>query len=248
VFLTVNAIETGQAAWYDRIFLALNVMQRRELEIELDRVRYFTLSSPQQRLGVAIEIITCLRKLPNWRRKECCTALETLVELPQAKLASCMMNWQEAQTMRKAGIAFGSHTLSHPVVSQLTPEELETELAESKQILEEKLDAPILDFAFPFGHLADCGMERTLPVVARCGYRSASTAYPGVNTADINPLSLLRVQIGIEHDLAMFALRLNQLFLFADHSRPEILSRQGFLSLRSADSDRPHMVPGTRHA
>lgn len=248
VFLTVNAIETGQVAWYDRIFLALKVIPKEKLDLELDRTRHFSLSSPRERLGVAIEIISCLRRLPDWRRKECCAAIEMQVDLPQEELTNRMMNWQQVQTMRRAGIAFGSHTSSHPVVNQLTSPEMEKELTESKQFLEAKLDCPVLDFAFPFGQLHDCGLDKTSPVVARCGYRSASTTVPGVNTLDVTPFGLLRVQIGEERNLAMFAFRLNQLFLFADSSRPRVLPRTDLSFRQYAGCDQSQVAQGTRNA
>jgi peptidoglycan/xylan/chitin deacetylase (PgdA/CDA1 family) len=248
VFLTVDAIETGQIAWYDRVFLALNVTPKDQLDLELDRVRHVTLSSPRQRLEAAIEIMSYMRKLPDWRRKECCAVLEKQVELPKEKLANRMMNWQHVQTMQRAGITFGSHTLSHPVVSQLPPDEMERELLESKKILEEKLDCPVLDFAFPFGQLHDCGLEMTAPVVARCGYRSASTTVPGINTLSASPFGLLRAQIGEERDLAMFAFRLNQLFLFADSLHPRVPNRQELSSLLSTCRDQDAIVRGARDA
>jgi peptidoglycan/xylan/chitin deacetylase (PgdA/CDA1 family) len=248
VFLTVNAIDTGQVSWYDRIFLALKVIRKEKLDLELDRMRHFSLSTPRERLSVAIEIISCLRKLPDWRRKECCTAIEMQVELPQGELANRMMNWQQVQTMQRAGIAFGSHTISHPVVSQLTSVEMEKELTESKQFLEAKLDCPVLDFAFPFGQPHDCGLDKTSPVVARCGYRSASTTIPGVNTIDVNPFGLLRVQIGEERNLAMFAFRLSQLFLVANSSRPQVLPGTDLSSLQYAGREQSQIVQGTRNA
>jgi peptidoglycan/xylan/chitin deacetylase (PgdA/CDA1 family) len=248
VFLTVNAIETGQVAWYDRIFLALSIIPKNQLDLELDGMRHFSLSSARERLEAAIEIISCLRKLPDWRRKECCAALEMQVELPQAELADRMMNWQQVRTMQRAGISFGSHTVSHPVVNQLTLAEMERELAESKQFLEAKLACPILDFAFPFGQLHDCGIERTSPIVVRCGYRSASTTVPGVNTLDVNPFGLLRVQIGEERNLAMFAFRLSQLFLLADSGRPHVLCRPEPSSSQHAGREQSQAVQGTRNA
>jgi len=80
----------------------------------------------------------------------------------------------QIHTMQHAGIAFGSHTLTHPVVSQLAPAELERELADSKLLLEERLGVRVTDFAFPFGKASDCG-SAALNMLSRCGYRSAVT-------------------------------------------------------------------------
>ena len=246
VFLTVDSIETGQVAWYDRIFLILRVLPPGIFEVELDRLRRFELSSVHSRLCAALEIMSCLRALPDGRRKECCAALEKRVKLSQNDLADRMLSWQQVQAMQRAGIVFGSHTVSHPVVSRLTPAEMERELRESKQILEARLGRPMLDFAFPFGKFPDCALETSSAVVTRCGYRSAMTTVPGVNTPAANPLALRRVQIGEERDLATFALRLNQLFLIA-HSKDSILLEPRLSSAHTL-LQQSRFVKGTRDA
>ena len=226
IFVTVGAIETGEVLWYDRVFLALEVAPSTELTLQLDRARRFDLSTAAVRLRSALELVQCLRRLPDARRKECCAELERQIALPQEELIDRMLTWEQIRTMHGAGIAFGSHTLTHPVISQLTPAEMERELRESKQILEEKLDSPVRDFAFPFGQMADCGTAAGA-VLAGCGYRSAATTIWGVNVPGANPYQLRRVQIGDEGSLAMFAFRLGQLFLVAAEEEPGTESLAG---------------------
>ena len=218
-------METGEVLWYDRIFLALNVAPAGVLALELDRPRRFDLSSPAARFRSANDLVQRLRRLPDARRKAFCAELEKQILLPKDELADRMLTWEQVRTMHRAGIAFGSHTLTHPVISQLTSTEMERELGESKQILEEKLDSPVCDFAFPFGHPEDCGAAAG-EVLARCGYRSAATTIWGVNVPGANPYQLRRVQIGEEGSLALFAFRLCQLFLAAagDEQRRESMA------------------------
>ena len=121
--------------------------------------------------------------------------------------------------MHQAGIAFGSHTLTHPVVSQLAPEELEQELGASKCVLEKKLGVPVLDFAFPFGKTSDCSPV-ALEMLSRCQYRSAVTTVPGVNTPQVNPFELRRLQVGSDGSLARFAFDLGRALLRAEDLHP----------------------------
>ncbi len=211
IFLTVGCIETGQAAWYDRVFLALQALTDEELSLELDGPRRFLLSSPAMRLSAATEIVSSLRRMPDQRRRQYCAALEKQVALPADELADRMLTWEQVRQMHRAGIAFGSHTMTHPVVSRLAPAEAERELLESKRLLEEKLGSPVQDFAYPFGQPADCGTAAT-PLLARCGYRSAATTTWGINARGADRYRLRRVQIGEDCSLAMFAFQLNQLF------------------------------------
>lgn len=212
IFLPVASIETGQVPWYDRIFLALKVFPKDELKIDLDRPRSFRLVSLRARLATAAEIIQYLRTLPDDRRKEYCTALEEQIILPQDELTDRMLTWDHIRTMHREGTTFGSHTMTHPVVSQLTESQLDSELGESKRTLEHRIGSPAMHFAYPFGKPADCGTA-ALPFLVRYGYRSAATTVEGVNEPGDNCYELRRSQVGNERSLSMFAFKLNQLFL-----------------------------------
>jgi peptidoglycan/xylan/chitin deacetylase (PgdA/CDA1 family) len=217
IYATVGAIERGEVPWYDRVFVALQVAQASQLRVPFDPPREYPLSSPAKRFQAALEIVAGLRRLPDKRRKEVCAILERQIVLPQDELAGRMLTWEQVRTMHRAGIAFGSHTMTHPVVSQLDSAELDRELGDSRSLLEAKLDAPVRDFAFPFGQPADCG--RIGPaILAQKGYRSAATTSWGINRPGTDPYALRRVQIGEECSLPMFAFKLNQLFFRSEES------------------------------
>jgi peptidoglycan/xylan/chitin deacetylase (PgdA/CDA1 family) len=228
VYLTLESVEKGQVAWYDRVFLAMAVAPSGELQLDLQLGLQgpwrFQLNTPEDRL----------RTLPNSQRSCCCALLENKIGLPQNALSSRVLSWEEIHTMHQAGIAFGSHTLTHPVVSQLAPQELEQELGASKCVLEKKLGVPVLDFAFPFGKASDCSPV-ALEMLSRCGYRSAVTTVPGVNTPQVNPFELRRLQVGSDGSLARFAFDLGRAFLRAEDLHP--------LNLPPAGSSGAHEVP-----
>ncbi len=212
IFLPVASIETGQVPWYDRIFLALQVFPKDECEIILDRQWKFRLGSFHKRLEAAAEIIQYLRTLPDDRRKEYCSALEEQISLPQDELRDRMLTWEQIRSMSREGITFGSHTMTHPAVSQLAESRLESELGGSKRALEHRIGSPVVHFAYPFGKPADCGTAAP-PFLVRNGYRSAATTVEGVNKPGDNRFELRRSQIGNERSLPMFAFKLNRLFL-----------------------------------
>jgi peptidoglycan/xylan/chitin deacetylase (PgdA/CDA1 family) len=218
IYLTIESVDTGQVAWYDRVFLAMAVAPSGELQLDLQGPWRFQLNSPEDRLRAALEVVALLRTLPNTERRLCCARLESKIGLPQNALSSRVLTWEEIHAMHQAGIAFGSHTLTHPVVSQLAPHELEQELGASKCLLEKKLGIPVLDFAFPFGKGSDCS-PAALEMLSRCGYRSAVTTVPGVNTPQVNPFELRRLQVGFDGSLARFAFDLGRAFLRGEELR-----------------------------
>jgi peptidoglycan/xylan/chitin deacetylase (PgdA/CDA1 family) len=215
IFLVANCIETGDVPWYDRIFLALKVFPRECLEVNLNGRRHFELSSAASRIAAATEIIMHLRSLPDLERREWCLAWEREVPLPEAELAGRMLTWDQVREMERSGICFGSHTLTHPVVSQLPSAVVERELRESKELIEQRLGVPVWDFAYPFGKPADCGSAAE-PMLTSCAYRSAMTTTEGINVAGFNPYRLRRTQIGNSRSLSMFTFYLTKLFLQAN--------------------------------
>jgi len=214
IFLPVTSIETGEVPWYDRVFLALKVLPQDHFDIVLDRPRSFPLISRETRLQAATTIIEHLRTLSEQSRRQYCESLEREVTLPREELCDRMLTWEQVRAMCRAGIGFGSHTMTHPAVSRLTEKQLESELRQSKQMLEERIGAPVRHFAFPFGKPADCGTAAQA-VLAECGYRSAATTVEGICTPGDELFGLHRLQIGEERSLAMFAFKLNQQFLLA---------------------------------
>jgi peptidoglycan/xylan/chitin deacetylase (PgdA/CDA1 family) len=62
-----------------------------------------------------------------------------------------LMNWQQIRELAEAGTDFGSHTVSHPDLTALSPEQVERELAESKQEIEQRTGRKVEHFCYPYG-------------------------------------------------------------------------------------------------
>lgn len=217
IYLIVSSIETGEAAWYDRIFVALQSFSGDQLEVVFEKPRSLKLDSFEARIQAGVEIVGYLRTLPDARRREWCALLEERIPVPAGKLSNCMLTWEQIKTMHQAGIAFGSHTMTHPVFSRVPPPEMVKELSESKEIIEAKIGSAVSDFAYPFGMPRDCGHDGA-KLLAHCGYRTAVTTSEDVNTTGADPYFLRRTQIGEQCSLAMFALRLRQRFFQDNYS------------------------------
>jgi peptidoglycan/xylan/chitin deacetylase (PgdA/CDA1 family) len=86
-----------------------------------------------------------------------------------------IMNWEELSALDPALITVGSHTLSHPILTTLTPGELDRELRESRRLLEQKLGREISFFCYPNGSYDD----RVYQAV-RNNYSAAVTTETGV--------------------------------------------------------------------
>jgi peptidoglycan/xylan/chitin deacetylase (PgdA/CDA1 family) len=212
VYLTVDAIETGNVAWYDRIFLALQVASADSLKVPGHWPGPLDLRSPLSRLRSAERLIKYLRSIPNEKRLEACGYLDSQIPLLEAELSHRMLTWEQVGKMHLQGIEFGSHTLTHPVISRLARAEVQQELRGSKLILEQRIGAPVRHFAYPFGQADDCGTEAR-EVLMQSGYDTAATTCSGVNRPGSDPYLLRRISVGPGRSLAFFAWNLSRLFM-----------------------------------
>ncbi len=102
------------------------------------------------------------------------------------------INWQQLKEMHAAGMEIGSHTVSHPVPSQLTYHQLEYEMVESKKIIEDAIEAEISSFSLPTGFYN----SNVVKIAQKANYFSICTSFVGmVNTANINHLNMKRIAI-----------------------------------------------------
>src|ERR1017187_2611362 len=60
------------------------------------------------------------------------------------------MTWSEVRELNKLGVAFGSHTVTHPPLKLLSEADLEREIRCSKDTIENELGSSIYSFAYPY--------------------------------------------------------------------------------------------------
>jgi peptidoglycan/xylan/chitin deacetylase (PgdA/CDA1 family) len=94
------------------------------------------------------------------------------------------LNWDEAREMIGGGMAIGSHTHSHHVLSQLEPEQQRQELAQSRALLREKLGIEADALAYPVGGRASFS-EETQQIAREVGYRAAFSFHGGINLPEM---------------------------------------------------------------
>lgn len=63
--------------------------------------------------------------------------------------ADCM-TWSEVRELNKIGIQFGSHTVTHPHLSEMGVADVEYEVRQSKAAIEERLGCAVTSFAYPY--------------------------------------------------------------------------------------------------
>jgi peptidoglycan/xylan/chitin deacetylase (PgdA/CDA1 family) len=121
-----------------------------------------------------------------------------------------LMGWTELRELVAQGIEIGSHTVSHPRLSQLPEALAARELEQSRNELEQNLGVPALTLAYPFGDY-DARVEN---LVRGAGYRLACSIERGNRHAPAEFHRLKRVPVDERTDSARFHRRLSSIYDF----------------------------------
>jgi peptidoglycan/xylan/chitin deacetylase (PgdA/CDA1 family) len=124
-------------------------------------------------------------------------------EDPVLRRRFSVLNRTELQQLASAGMCIGAHTLSHPMLSQLSPDQAWSEISESKHNLEQFLGRAIWALAYPFGDSLSV-TSRELQMAERAGFKSAFLNVDGSFEAETPKSALPRLHITSETTLAQF--------------------------------------------
>lgn len=70
---------------------------------------------------------------------------------PDDAPAYSLMPWSDLRGLAAAGWEIGAHTATHPMLTNLSQEQLQSELTEAQSRLEDELQVSVSSFAYPYG-------------------------------------------------------------------------------------------------
>jgi len=150
------------------------------------------------------------------------------------------LTWREVRELRAAGIRFGSHTASHPVLYKQSWLQIKNELATSKESLEQALGEKITGFAYPYAFPQHDRqfVEPFQVLLQQLGYQSCATTVIGRVQAGDNPFCLKRLPVNDDDDQALLLAKLNGAYDWLAYPQSwfkQARHRLGFAFRRGAD-------------
>jgi peptidoglycan/xylan/chitin deacetylase (PgdA/CDA1 family) len=124
-------------------------------------------------------------------------ATDRIQDTPARLNGAEYLTWQDVRELHGQGIQFGSHTVSHPDMRSLGPEQIEYELGYSKELIEHKLGDSVTSFAYPFAFPEeDLDFTRfLLDVLENHGFQSGVTTILGRASRKSSPYFLPRLPV-----------------------------------------------------
>ncbi len=108
-----------------------------------------------------------------------------------------LMGKETIKKLRSSNIVFGSHTLTHPLLTRIDPARQAREIVDSKSALEDLLGEEVKFFCYPAGDYD----ENAVKLVRKAGYTAALTCDRGAATPSEDPLTLPRKAISFGDSL-----------------------------------------------
>jgi peptidoglycan/xylan/chitin deacetylase (PgdA/CDA1 family) len=193
VFVVTDFVDQRSWIWTDKTrFLTFHSRVER-LEVSVAGHAFeLNLNGPSSRLEAAARINERLKLLDDNVKDEAIASIAgalkiTIPELPPQQYGP--LTWKQAREMHNDGVEIASHTLTHPILTNIPDERLRTELQLSRRRVAEMIGHDSGAFCYPNGNYDG----RVIREVERAGYLCAVSTEPGLNSKETNPFSLKRI-------------------------------------------------------
>jgi peptidoglycan/xylan/chitin deacetylase (PgdA/CDA1 family) len=110
-------------------------------------------------------------------------------DLPDGEAQERLMDTAQVKEWLAAGHEIGSHTLTHPHLTRISPQRAREEIFASRKKLEDLFGVPVRHFCHPYGDWNAAVRD----LVVEAGYETACTTEFGVNGAGTSPFELRRI-------------------------------------------------------
>jgi hypothetical protein len=178
--------------WFDKVDYLILKTGVTEFQISGLSDRIYSILSNDDRIDAVIDVEERLKKLNSSKRN---SIIEKMVEILKVDLHKCkhgnfMLSWKEIMEMSNSGlITFGSHGISHPILTNECDEDIKYEIVASKMMIEQKIGKPVFAFAYPNGDFNEFIKSK----LKEKGYLCAASCIPVIVNEETDWLELGRI-------------------------------------------------------
>lgn len=201
VFLVSDFLDGKVWLWPDIVKYAFEHTPQENVVLDIPQAGLisFVLTSPILRLRASHLLIEQAKRLKNQDRLFLIDYLTRRLEVNWPREIPehfKPLSWDEVRMLAQAGVEFGAHTKTHPILSKISDDgEMHNEIEGSKKRIEEALDTAVLHFCYPNGRTADISAV-AVSAVRAADFQTAVTTERGLNLKSSDRFLLRR--IGVE--------------------------------------------------
>jgi len=218
IFVSTDYISSERTIWFDQLAAVIRHFPHPKLAVkQLDNVYDF---DNDDRERIIAKVLSDFKTLKNADREaaleEIFTEHSDVIETLNHQ-QSKMLSWDQVREMDASLIDFGSHTVTHPVLTQLDEQGQHDELEQSRKTLETQLSHPVVSISYPDG-TEKAFNKTTLAIAKECGYQLGFSYLSGINPLPLREhLALKRLHVEHYIDNSHFKALLCLPTLFGEH-------------------------------
>jgi peptidoglycan/xylan/chitin deacetylase (PgdA/CDA1 family) len=181
-FVTTGFLDRKLWFWWDRVAQVFKHTRRRSIEVELnDGPVVLSCDDVSGRTRAEAEFVARCKAISDQEKHAAIARLAAAadVELPQSPPPWCQpMTWDELRRAEASGMAFGPHTVTHPVLSRTEDDASRLEIEESWRRVKAEATRPVGVFCYPNGGWQDFG-PREVDTLRALGFLGAVVGVAG---------------------------------------------------------------------
>jgi peptidoglycan/xylan/chitin deacetylase (PgdA/CDA1 family) len=182
VFLATGFIDGLLWQWWDRVEFIFEHVRGQSLRAGVDGVhREYAWSDLETRQR---EIWRCHEDCKTLTEERKLRFIDALAQFAEVQVPSspprryAPLTWEEVRACKRFGLAFGPHTVTHPILTNAPAEQSDREIKESWRRLQEEVESPVPIFCYPNGRAQDFS-DREFRSIQEAGLRGAVTGIAG---------------------------------------------------------------------
>ena len=189
-FFIATGFLDGGRMWNDTVIESVRLASTPQLDLSSINMNRHDIATGAQRRQAISMLLNALKYLPQPERD---TRVEQIAAIAGAPLPNgLMMRSEQVKTLHRNGMEIGGHTISHPILTQISAATAETEIRGGKARLESLIEAPVSLFAYPNGKPGtDYGPEHGAMVEA-AGFEAAVSTVWGASDSKSDRFQLPR--------------------------------------------------------
>ena len=182
IFLITDFLDGKLWPWDDQVRYMFDETSLTELAVKVGQQTLRYDFSKQSRNDCARAFREVCKTLPE---EEMINAIESLSLASNIKITKKPpesyqpMSWDTVRNLEKRGIVFGTHGLSHRIISRMASDKVKKEVDLSWQRLKQELLSPLKVFCFSTGRFNQDFTVRDINTVKSSGFKAALSTDPG---------------------------------------------------------------------
>lgn len=208
MFLASGHIGSPELFWWDRIAYCIKRTERAALRLPDFSPEPVRIGNLRERIALIQGVLAWIKRIPEEAKSRFIEELSCEAGVAPPHISDMHMSWDEVREMAAGGIEFGSHTVAHPILANVSRGRLREEIFESKRTIERELGSQIIAFAYPSGTRSRFNQEAK-QMVADCGFLYAASYDEGVMARGrFDRYEMPRIHVEADHSMNLFRAKL----------------------------------------